>query len=52
MMLAEIANEKHERYPPQMYAYVGVCVNNTAVLWIDTNKPKHFARPNFTGELR
>lgn len=49
--LGEIVDRAHEGYPPVMDASAALCLNSEAVSWIDDNKPMHFARPMFTGEL-
>ena len=38
-------------YPNQLYAGILLYLHEFAVKWIDANKPLHFARSMFTGEL-
>ena len=38
-------------YPNPLYAGILMYLHEFAVKWIDANKPRHFARPMFTGEL-
>ncbi len=39
--------DKQEDYPPQLLTVLFVAVRHETVLWIDKNKPKHFARAMF-----
>ena len=40
-------NDDIEGYPKQLLSVVLVGVCSEAVVWIDANKPEHFARPMF-----
>lgn len=44
-------NGPFRAYPNQLYAVILLYLHEFAVKWIDANKPRHFARPMFTGEL-
>ncbi len=37
-------NDDMEGYPKQLLAVVLIGVRSEAIIWIDANKPKHFAR--------
>lgn len=49
--IREIMNKDASGYPSQVWAACILVVDSVAVKWIDANKPRHFARPMFTGEL-
>lgn len=47
-------NDKIDGYPPQMQAQMQAVLlfglQDTALEWIDANKPRHWARPMFLSE--
>ncbi len=44
-------NDDIEGYPKPFWGVMMLTLNRRAVEYIDANKPMHFARPMFTGEL-
>lgn len=44
-------NDDCEGYSTQLFSAVWFAIRKSAIQWIDTNKPKHFSRAMFTGEL-